>query len=128
MGTDINPHARITKLIDEASARAGSDNRLATLLEVTRGNVSEWRHGKRACPLEAQVLMADIAGLNPHEVLAYAVIERHANTPRGEKLYSALGKVSGFTSAARAALLAICASVALAFSPSPAIAATSYDV
>lgn len=72
--------------------RAGNDNRLARMIDATRMNVSQWRHGKRSCPIEAQVLMAAIANRDVQQEIAAALIEQNANTPRGEKLISALGK------------------------------------
>lgn len=92
MNTEIHTTPRLLSLIDEASMRAGNDNRLARMLEATRANVSQWRHGKRSCPIEAQILMAAIADRNVQREIAEAVIEQNANTPRGEKLISALGK------------------------------------
>lgn len=128
MRADVHTAERVRTLIHAASAIAGSQNKLAKSIGYSSSEVSEWATGSRACPLEAQVLMAHLAGFNPQEVLAHAMIERHANTPRGEKLFTALGKASRQAGAVRVALAAIFASVVLAFSvPTPAFA-TSYDV
>lgn len=81
----------LQKLIDAASAVAGSDYKLAQRLEVTRALVSGWRHGK-PCSLDAVADMAAIAGLPVKEVVAEALIERNAGTPRGERLAKAMGK------------------------------------
>lgn len=94
MQTHVNRLDRIQNLILVSSAIFGGQNKMARAIGYGPGEVSEWANGRRPCPLEAQVLMADAAGLNAQEVMAYAIIERHANTPRGEKLLSALGKVS----------------------------------
>lgn len=83
---------RVQSLIDAASERVGSQNKAAQAIGYTSEEISMWRTGRRKCPVEAQALLADLAGLNAQEVLTYAVIEKHANTPKGEKLLSALGK------------------------------------
>jgi transcriptional regulator with XRE-family HTH domain len=128
MHTAIKPEERIAKLINAAAQLYPSENQLAQAIGYTRSELSQWKLGKRACPVEAQVLLAAVAGLDAEEVLAYALIERNADTARGEKLLTALGKGSGFMSAAKAGLLGIFASVALAFSvPTPSYA-TSHDV
>lgn len=103
METQIHTTPRLLGLIEEASMRAGNDNRLARMVEATRANVSQWRHGKRSCPIEAQILMAAIAERDIQREIAEAVIEQNANTPRGEKLISALGK--GLMTASGAALI-----------------------
>lgn len=41
----------LDQLIDKASAAAGSDYELAQALETTRQSVSDWRHGRKACPV-----------------------------------------------------------------------------
>lgn len=91
---------RVPRLIDAASEKVGGQNKMARSIGYTRSEVSQWHTGKRACPVEAQALMAHIAGLDPQEVLAYALIERHAGTPKGEQLLTALGKGLLATSAA----------------------------
>lgn len=80
------------KLIDAASAVAGSDYKLAQRLDVTRALVSAWRHGKKPCSLDAVADMAAIAGLPVEKIVAEALIDRNAGTPRGERLARALGK------------------------------------
>lgn len=87
-------------LIDAASKIAGSDNKLAQLLERSRGNVSDWRHGKAPCPPEMQVLMASIAGFDPQATAARALVEKHEGTSLGDKLMRALGKGLQATGAA----------------------------
>lgn len=72
--------------------RAGNDNKLAKMLATTRQAISQYRAGKRSCPLEDQALMAAVVGDDPLKEVADAMIERHLDTPRGEKLISALGK------------------------------------
>lgn len=56
---------QLEKLIAEASAIAGSQNKLATALGTQSGVVSEWRNGLRHCPDKYVVAMARIAGRDP---------------------------------------------------------------
>lgn len=85
---------RLRALLDAAQQKAGSDYKVAQLLGVPRQNVSDWRNGRRTCTPEDQALLAAIAGMDPEETLVRAVLEKHANTPKGEKLLSALGNAS----------------------------------
>lgn len=84
---------RIKTLIDAASMRVGNQYRMGRHIGYSDAEVSMWKAGARSCPPEAQALMAEAAGFDVAEILAIAIIERHANTARGEKLLSALGKV-----------------------------------
>lgn len=101
----------IVGLIEQASAVAGSDNKLAKLIETTQPTISEWRSGKRSCPPADVALMAQIAGLDPDEWMARAVMAKYEGTPKGDKLMQALkvGRVAALNAAepARAALIAI---------------------
>lgn len=92
MKQNPQPSERLVKLIEEAAKVAGSESKLAAMVEETRQNLSGWKHGKRACPVEAQILMAAIAKQDIDQVMKEALIERNAGTTRGEKLVSALGK------------------------------------
>ena len=80
-------------LIDEGTSAAEGASKLARAIGYSPEEVSMWKRGVRACPLEAQILMADVAKQNVAEVIRDALIERNEGTPRGEKLVSALGKV-----------------------------------
>lgn len=82
---------QLNELIDRASAIAGSDNKLAQHLGVARNKVSNWRHGQAGCGVEYRALMASMAGLDVDAVIHDALLEKHANTPLGERLLSALG-------------------------------------
>lgn len=84
----------INQLIDLAAAAAGSDYKLAQMLEVSRGNVGDWRKSRRTCPVGDVALMAEIAGLKPEEWVARALIAQYEGTTKGDKIYRALGKVS----------------------------------
>lgn len=83
---------RLLELIKEATLQAGNEAKLARLVEATRHNVNAWKHGTRACPIEAQILMASVAKRDIDEVIKAALIERNLGTPRGEKLISAMTK------------------------------------
>jgi L-serine deaminase len=92
MATQNVASERLLSLIASAAMRAGNEAKLAKLVEANRHNLSAWKAGKRACPIEAQVLMADLTERDVQKEIADALIERNANTPRGEKLVTALGK------------------------------------
>lgn len=82
----------LDQLLDKASAAAGSDYKLAQLLEVNRQTVSHWRHAHKPCPVADVALMAEIAGLKPEEWIARAVVKQYEGTSKGDKLFRALGK------------------------------------
>jgi hypothetical protein len=82
----------LDQLIDKASKAAGNDNKLAQMLDVNRQAVSNWRHGKKTCPVGDVALMADIAGLAAEDWTNRAVIAAYAGTSKGEKIARALGK------------------------------------
>ncbi len=90
----------LDELIDRAAGIAGSDYKLAQLLDVSRGNVSDWRHGRKPCPVAEQVLMAQIAGLKPEEWAVRAIVAQHEGTKKGDMLFRALGKALLATGAA----------------------------
>ena len=92
MNTTAQASPRLVLLIQEAAKRAGNEAKLGELIEETRHNVNAWKHGKRSCPLEAQILMAAIAERDVGAEIKAAVLERNAGTSRGEKLIYALGK------------------------------------
>jgi len=112
MHTPTQASPRLVFLIQEAAKRAGNEAKLAVLIEETRHHVNAWKHGKRTCPLEAQILMAAIAERDVGAEIKAAVLERNSGTSRGEKLIYAMGKGVFLTGAARA--LTLCASVVLA--------------
>lgn len=85
---------RLRALLDAASKKAGSDYKVAQLLGVPRQHVSDWRAERRTCTPEDQALLAALAGMDPEETLVRAVLEKHANTAKGERLLSALGNAS----------------------------------
>ena len=91
---------------------AGNESKLGVLIEETRHNVNAWKHGKRPCPLEAQILMASIAGRDVGAEIKAAILERNSGTSRGEKLISALGK--GLLLTGVLTVLTLCANDVLA--------------
>lgn len=86
-------------LIDKAAQIAGSDYRLAQVAGISRQQISDWRHGRKACPPADQALMAHVAGLDPVQVLARATVEAHEGKPKGDALMRALGKALPATGA-----------------------------
>lgn len=82
----------LDQLIDLASEAAGSDYKLAKLIETSRSTVSDWRHGRRPCPIGDVALMAQVAGLDANQWIARATVAQYEGTPKGDKLYIALGK------------------------------------
>lgn len=83
---------QLIKLIEAGAAIAGSEYRLAKNLGVSPQVVSDWKHGRRTCTPEDWALLAYAAGLDPEEALIRAVVAKHADTPKGERLLTALGK------------------------------------
>lgn len=55
----------IGQLITRASTAAGGDSKLARLLEVSPGNVSDWKNGRRSCPVADVALMAELRACRP---------------------------------------------------------------
>jgi len=84
---------KLAALLDKASQTCGSDYALAKNLGVGRSKVSDWRNERASCGVEYRALMASIAGVDVDEVIRDALLEKHANTPLGERLLSALGNV-----------------------------------
>lgn len=119
MPTQITVSNRVIDLINASAAKVGNPSKLGPIIGYTRHDVSAWIHGGRPCPIEAQALMAEVAGRDVDEVIREALIEKNANTPRGEKLLSALGK--GLMSAGAVALITASASDVSASSPIVAV-------
>ena len=86
--------------MNAASEKAGSDYKLAQMLDVHRATVSQWRSGKKSCPVADVALMASIAGFNADEWAARAIVSQYEGTTKGDKLYRALGKALLVTGAA----------------------------
>lgn len=91
---------QLHELLDMASKVVGSDYKLAQVLEVSRGQVSDWRHGRKPCPPADMALMASVAGLDAEAWLVRATIAKYEGTAKGDRLYKALGKALLATGAA----------------------------
>jgi hypothetical protein len=113
MDTTVKATTRLIDLINAAANAAGNEAKLGPMVEATRHHVNAWKHGKRTCPIEAQVLMAAIAKHDVAAVIKDVLIERNAGTARGEKLVSALGK--GWTTIGAVTALTLCGVEDLAF-------------
>lgn len=83
----------MTHLLDAAAKVTGSDYKTAKLLGRTSQELSDWRHGRRNPQPEDHALVAAIADLDAEEALVRAVLAKHADTPKGERLLSVLGNV-----------------------------------
>ena len=94
----------LAELIDKASEAAGSDSKLAKLIEATQPHISEWRRGTRACPPGDVALMAHVAGLDAGDWTLRAVAAKYEGTAKGEMLMQALKIGSSAAEPARTAL------------------------
>ena len=99
----------INALLDAAKRVHGSDYKVAKLLNRSTAEISDWRAGRRNPQPEDHALVAGLAGLDAEEALIRAMLEKHANTWKGEQLLSLLGNVLHRTGAA--ATLLLCVSV-----------------
>lgn len=122
MSTGKNLEA-INALLDAAKDKTGSDYKTAKLLGVTPAKVCDWRTDRQNAQPEDHALVAAIAGLDPEEALVRAVIAKHADKPKGERLLSALGNVLRRTG--EAVTLGFFGSAVLGMAPKTAEAATS---
>lgn len=83
----------VNALLDAAKDKTGSDYRTAKLLDRSSQEISNWRHGHKNPQPEDHALIAALGGLDPEEALVRAVLAKHADTPKGERLLSVLGNV-----------------------------------
>lgn len=77
-------------LINDANSIMGSDKALAAELGVSKTVLSDWRHGRKRCSPEDQILMAEIGGQDTIKASIRAIIERYAGTKKGKQLAEAL--------------------------------------
>lgn len=82
----------LVRLLDEARKMSGSDQKTADALEVSRTVVSAWRNGHRVCSPEDVAQLAAVAGLEAEKWFIRATLKKHEGTPKGDRLYKALGK------------------------------------
>ena len=66
---------QVSELITRASEITGSDYALASVLSVDRQSVSNWKHGRKPCPVDVRACMAALIGLDPVAELVEAVAE-----------------------------------------------------
>lgn len=112
----------ISALLDKAKERTGSDLKTAELLGIPHQHVSNWRHGHKNPQPEDHALVASLAGLDPEEALIRAVLEKHANKPKGERLLSVLGNVLLRTGAVATSLSFASAVLVTTLAPRDALA------
>jgi len=82
----------IQDLLDAAKKKTSSDYKTAKLLGITPARLGDWRAGRQNAQPEDHALIAELAGMDAEEALIRAVLAKHAETAKGEKLLSALGK------------------------------------
>lgn len=83
---------RVQALIQKAAASIGGQNELARRIGYSNGQVSNWAAGREPCPPKAQAVLADLAGFDAIETVAYALVAQEGNPRRKEALLRALGK------------------------------------
>jgi len=93
-------HSELTDLIERAAREQGSQTKLAELVGVRPGRITDWKTGIRECPPEKVALIADAAKLPADQWLARAVLWRQAGKPDEARLRAALGKWARVTGAA----------------------------
>lgn len=103
----------IVHLLDATAKATGSDYQTAKLIGKTRQQLSDMRHGRLTAQPEDHALIAAVAGLDPEEALIRATLEKHANTPKGERLLSVLGNALHRTGAGATLLLCVSAGWAM---------------
>lgn len=89
-------------LIDKAAEICGSRYRLAQVLKVSESNLASVKAGRRALPLEWVPELAEIAGEDPRDALAWVMAER---LPEGSRARALLG---GACRTGVAAMLLLC--------------------
>lgn len=105
-GHDMSNPEYLTQLLDEAKAKAGSDNKLAGMLAVSRQTVSDWRKGRKPIPPEDRAQLAEIAGYDAIQELCRAHIDKHQGTKKGATLSRILGKLARVTGEGASSLTA----------------------
>lgn len=90
---------RTIEMMDKAMERHGlkSDYALAAALKTSRQVVSRWRNGATPDPLHA-VLLADLAGIDRMDAVAFAELEKAEKADKPEVAESwrrVLGKATG---------------------------------
>lgn len=94
---------RIDSLIKRASEKAGTEYKLAKIMGYSQQQIYDWKTKRKPCPIEAQAIMAEIAGLDAMETIAAALLERNEGTKRYGALEKAVGKACATIREAKAA-------------------------
>ena len=94
---------RIDNLIKRASESAGTEYKLAKIMGYDQAALTKWKNGSKPCPIEAQAIMAEVAGLDAMETIAAALLERNEGTKRYGALEKAVGKACATIREAKAA-------------------------
>ena len=63
------------ELIEAAAEKAGSQRKLAALIDVQPGNLTEMKQGKRTCGLATRARLAQVAGYDLKTAVIEGVIE-----------------------------------------------------
>lgn len=95
----------IETLLNAAATKSGSDYKTAKMLGLTPQLICDWRAGRKNAQPEDHALVAALAGFDAEEAMVRAMLAKHANTPKGERLLSVLGNVLRRTGAAATLLL-----------------------
>lgn len=81
---------QIEELITKASAKLGSEYKVAKAVGATPQRLSDWKTGRATCMAEDRALLADIAGEDPLEEIVTALMERAAGKPKEARLRDVL--------------------------------------
>lgn len=81
-------------LIDKAAKVCGSYAQLAKYLGTSKQALSAMKQGRREISPETAALLADIAGVDPLQAMADAVVERNKTGPKAERIREILGKAT----------------------------------
>jgi|SRR5450830_1586367 len=106
---------RLIFLIDKAVSIAGSQAKLARMLDMPGQHITNWLSGQRTCTPEDRARLAGMCGLDANQELIRSIIEKHEGTKKGDDLRHFLGK----------SLLAIGAAVASSGASAAAIFSTT---
>ncbi len=89
----------LTRLINKAGEKCGSEYRLAKAMEIPQATLCSWKAGTRTCTPSDRARLAGFAREDAIQELVRATIEAAKGTKR-EQLQRVLGKLSRQTGAA----------------------------
>lgn len=87
----MEPLAKLSELIERAAEAAGSQRKLAALLEVNPSNLIEMKQGKRACGWRVRGKMRAILGEDPAHAFMAAMAEDLEQSEREDEKKAADG-------------------------------------